>query len=73
MMDATTIAVGLAGMANVLAIGTMYGKLVTRMENMAETMREHSKRTAIVDTDHTTQLRDHSNRITRLETKVLGP
>ena len=72
MMDATTIAVGMAGLANVLAIGTMYGKLVTKMENMAQTMRDHSERSAIVDTDHSTQLRDHSHRITRLEAKVLG-
>lgn len=66
------LAVAITVIINVLAIGLFAGRMVTKMEALAETLKEHSRCTAATNLDHATQLREHSHRVTRLETKVFG-
>lgn len=70
--DSGVLAVAITAIVNILFLGFIYGKLVTKLEGVTEELKGHAQRAAITDQDHSTQLRDHSQRITRLETKVIG-
>lgn len=70
--DSGVLAVAITVTVNIMFLGFIYGKLVTKLEGVTEELKGHAQRAAITDQDHSTQLRDHSQRITRLETKVIG-
>lgn len=71
-MDSGMLGVAITVVINVLCMGFFYGRTVAELKALSEELKGHAERAKVVDADHSTLLRDHSHRITRLETKVLG-
>lgn len=66
-MNPDLIALGLLVLTNVLFLGFIYGKMVTRLDAVTGELRNYARRTDRSVESHSTQLMDHSQRIARLE------
>lgn len=66
-MDPNVIAIGLTVLSNVLFMGFIYGRMAARLDALTETLRSYTDRTDRAVDSHETQLRDHVQRISRLE------
>lgn len=72
-MDANLIAVLLTALTNVLFLGFIYGKMVTRLDAVTDELRSYARRTDRSVESHGTQLMDHGQRIARLEARTTYP
>lgn len=66
-MDPNLIALGITVLANVLFLGFIYGKVVTRLDALSSELRGYVRRTDRTIDEHGRQLGDHAQRIARLE------
>ena len=64
---ATIVALAFTVIANILFLGFIYGKMVTRLDDLSRELRVYVRRTDDTILRMDAQVRDHETRITRLE------
>lgn len=68
-MDPNLLAIALTALTNVLFLGFIYGKMVTRLDAVTDELRSYAGRTDRSVDRHDRTLEDHSQRIARLEVR----